>query len=798
MSLVLKRYLKITMGLFSIVLMFALTANFTLMSHSTEAAPVVGFVPGEIIDNPVFTNYTSMTASQIQAFLNSKVTNCDTQGTQPATEYGRPDLTHAQYAAAQNPAWPGPPYACLKDYSVGGVSAAQIIYNIAQQYEINPQVLIVLLQKEQALVTDTWPLSWQYQSATGYGCPDTSGCDTNYYGLVPQLTWAATLYHTVVTGNQNWSNPYGSGTVWYSPFTLGSNNIYYNPIASCGFSSVNIVNSATQALYDYTGYQPNSYALNGGTSSAYPQCGAFGNLNFYNYFTNWFGSTKFPQPVGASLYRKSSDGSIYLVINQTAYYIPSPAILNNYGLNKYQTIPISDADFASFTSGGTLSNTISDDSGNIYLVDGQYKHYIPGPSVCTAWAIDCFNTGVVKDLGSEFTNSYLNSGSNLGTLLWDGSSYYNIDSGTKEPFANIASYTALGNTPSSAVTLGSINTSLPLGKLLITTPGVISFNPNYTIYYFSGTSYYAVGNMDIYKAWGLQSQPALSVPISSYNLADTPASTPLSYFAQDTSGNKYLINNGQKLLLTASQQLLWPGVTYVTGMDPLLNILPTGALGRFIYVGTSLIMLTDTGTKEYITSVPDYFSLGGNNSNTTVMGSGVANMIATGPYAFPDGTLLMVSGDPAIYVMNEGSLLHVASMGVLNAYGFNTSNIRTFSSTVLSGYNFSGVLSNGVLADGRITIPYNNSLYLLSPSIATSYGVISSGFTPISNALIAHSNTVTMTSLLRDDVSGAIYNASGGSLHHILSPSSLNNYRGIGVVPVNSYTLSLFTAGDPI
>lgn len=79
-------------------------------------------------------------------------------------------------------------------YSEGGRSAAQIIYDAAQQHQINPQVLIVLLQKEQGLVTDTWPLNIQYRSATGYGCPDTAACDSQYYGLTNQLNWAAKMF----------------------------------------------------------------------------------------------------------------------------------------------------------------------------------------------------------------------------------------------------------------------------------------------------------------------------------------------------------------------------------------------------------------------------------------------------------------------------------------------------------------------------------------------------------------------------------------------------------------------------
>lgn len=168
----------------------------------------------------------------------------------------------------------------MADENFNGESAAHIIWQAAQDYNINPQVLIVLLQKEQSLITDTWPNSRQYQTATGFGCPDTAPCDAQYYGLKNQVRQAANLFRTVLNGG--WSN-YPAYTTKY---------IQYNPNAACGGSNVYIENRATSALYRYTPYQPNAHAMSGGSSSAYPQCGAFGNRNFYSYFTDWFGSTQ--------------------------------------------------------------------------------------------------------------------------------------------------------------------------------------------------------------------------------------------------------------------------------------------------------------------------------------------------------------------------------------------------------------------------------------------------------------------------------------------------------------------------
>lgn len=264
-------------------------AIFSLLGVLLLATPVVhatsGFEAGRIIDDSVFTDKTRMSVADIQAFLNSKVTSCDTNG-QQLSEFGGPDLNGD--GKVQRWEWGQKNYnqttfPCLKDYTQDGVSAAQLIYNASQTYSINPQVMIVLLQKEQGLVTDTWPLNIQYRSATGYGCPDTAACDSQYYGLKNQLNWAAKMFRAILNNSPT----------WYTPYILGNNYIHYSPNDDCGGSSVNIINRSTQALYNYTPYQPNNDALNT-PMGASVDCGAYGNLNFYRYFTSWFGPTGGP------------------------------------------------------------------------------------------------------------------------------------------------------------------------------------------------------------------------------------------------------------------------------------------------------------------------------------------------------------------------------------------------------------------------------------------------------------------------------------------------------------------------
>ncbi|MDL2235504.1 hypothetical protein LJC07_05020 [Christensenellaceae bacterium OttesenSCG-928-L17] len=272
-----------------IIAVFSLLLTLQI-SNNSSALTVSGFDPGNIMSDYVMGNKNTMSINDIQAFLNSKIKNCTTD----------------QLRGYSNEARAIAP--CLKDFRENGQTAAQIIWQASQDYSINPQVLIVLLQKEQSLITDTWPrdgwwwtldnlgeakkectnsrgepsycVNIQYRSATGYGCPDTAPCSSQYFGFTNQIRKAASLFRTVLDGG--WSN-YPIGDTW----------VPYNPDSRCGGSVINIKNRATSALYRYTSYQPNGYALSGlGSDTSYPNCAAFGNRNFYSYFTEWFGSTQ--------------------------------------------------------------------------------------------------------------------------------------------------------------------------------------------------------------------------------------------------------------------------------------------------------------------------------------------------------------------------------------------------------------------------------------------------------------------------------------------------------------------------
>ncbi|MSU75551.1 MAG: D-alanyl-D-alanine carboxypeptidase [Candidatus Magasanikbacteria bacterium] len=103
------------------------------------------FNPHFIISDNELQNYQDWTRGDIQAFLSSK-------GSYLSSFQG-------------------------EDTNGTIKSAADIIYNAAQTYQINPKYILVTLQKEQSLITDDTPTQRQLDWATGYAVCD--GCNIN-------------------------------------------------------------------------------------------------------------------------------------------------------------------------------------------------------------------------------------------------------------------------------------------------------------------------------------------------------------------------------------------------------------------------------------------------------------------------------------------------------------------------------------------------------------------------------------------------------------------------------------------
>lgn len=161
----------------------------------TGATPSGTFMPELIISESKFRNSTPATVESIQAFLESQPGTLDT--------YRGKDHTGAQK------------------------SAAEMIWEASNAFDINPAVLLIKFQKEQSLLADSTPTKRQLDWALGVGKTDSR-----------------TIYRFQGFGNQ----------VWHGARVLDKNSRPWRPgiTMSIDGSRVSPANSATYSLYKYT------------------------------------------------------------------------------------------------------------------------------------------------------------------------------------------------------------------------------------------------------------------------------------------------------------------------------------------------------------------------------------------------------------------------------------------------------------------------------------------------------------------------------------------------------------------
>lgn len=241
------------------------------------AADTAQFSAGNIISDDMFFDGTAMSTAEVQTFIDAKGASCKTgsDGTSCLKSFSQTttDRTADAY--------------CSGYTGAAAESAATIIAKVARACDVSPRVLLVIMQKEQSLVTNTGSslTASRYQKAMGFACPDTAACDSAYYGFQNQVYASARQFQKYAANPKSYG--YRAGV---------TSAVLYNPNSACGSSSVYIQNQATAGLYIYTPYQPNAAALAAGYGSG-DSCSAYGNRNFWLYFTDWFGST---QSAGAS------------------------------------------------------------------------------------------------------------------------------------------------------------------------------------------------------------------------------------------------------------------------------------------------------------------------------------------------------------------------------------------------------------------------------------------------------------------------------------------------------------------
>ena len=735
------------LGVLALVLGF-LTVSATTTRDAAEAATGSDFNAGNIISDSMFYNSGTMTRAEIQSFLNARVPNCRS---------GYVCLKNfSQATASQSAKSEG----CKAYAGSSKESGASIIAKVAAACGINPQVLLVLLEKEQGLITDSWPSSRQYRSATGYGCPDTADCDASYYGFFNQVYNAAYQFKKYQASPNN--RGYVAGR-W--------NSIQWHPNAGCGATNVYIENQATAALYIYTPYRPNEAAL-GNVYGTGDGCSSYGNRNFWRMFTDWFGSTT----GGSSFVRDSATGAIYLIAGTAKHYVPSTAVYNSLAkLGKFRNV--SSSYLKGYTEGTTASPLVRNPlTGDIALVQGNSKHRFNSCSQVSVWGYSCGSTTDLMPAqwaklpkGGDVSNFMVVSGKNT--------TYY-LNSSTRFPVSSWTGVERLNGGKAPWVgTMGSANAErYPVGRTLETPGTAIKASGSNDVFLVDGSSNrIRVPSMAMLGEYGVKTVKTVSPQtVNGYSRA----SADLTLVASCNS--KLVLINGKKASKLSAGN--WAGMATTKLDASTCSALGTGtAVNGLVFVKASNsdnVYRIINGKARPVLSWSDVVAQNNGRKPTVVTWSAAMIKSVAGPGGIvASGSLIKSAGSPNVYLTNgSDQMMRVGSFGTTDSLGI--TGYRTVPDSVLRGYNKTdGSISRVVLCDGRAYIGLKGTLYRLKSAGSTGQSVTTLHSATCGNLKISKDGAIGKV-FVKASGKAPVYYLTGGKYREVTSWAHLVKLNG--------------------
>ncbi len=329
------------------VLIFAwmLVASSALIVGIDFYKAQAGFDRNNLMNDTVFENTSTMSAGDIDAFLNRYPNSCIST----SRGFSSPSLTG---------------YSPSTGFTYGGdVSAGNVIKTAADVYGLNPQVILTTLQKEQSLVTGNDGCTVRrYSAAMGNGCPDNiqefsysgftlysingnpvtrvdSTCVNreSAVGFSRQIitaTWKLKFWQERSRGHVNWAVVKPGWDNSDDPPTCYSHNMtegwrqrckdgptnYYDGLYTIDNQTTHMDTGATAALYTYT---PHFH----------------GNQNFVSIFEDAFkfgsvhdGKLNIVHPDG-TLVRPANSPKVYLLVNGKAQSTTSMGVFSSWGFD---------------------------------------------------------------------------------------------------------------------------------------------------------------------------------------------------------------------------------------------------------------------------------------------------------------------------------------------------------------------------------------------------------------------------------------------------------------------------------
>ena len=310
-----------------------------------EETPNPNFNPNHIISDAEILDYNALSEIEIQLFLESR----------------------NSYLAN---------YSMLDPNTNQMKKASKIIYERCQANLISPKFVLVLLQKEQGLIEDQDPSQGSLDWATGYGCPDSGGCNDRWRGLWKQVNSATLQFFDYIENDTDYTYQKGK--------TYSFNNKYSTSIQ--GKVIVTPFNKATAALYNYT---PHVYN---------------GNYSFWKLWNKYFAKTNYPN--GSLLQAKGENGVWLIQDGKKRPFVSKGALSSRFDEKKIVQVDknILDKYFVGAPIKFPNYSLIKSPRGTIFLLVDNKKRGFASSTVFKTFG---YNPEEVMNASWEDINSYV-------------------------------------------------------------------------------------------------------------------------------------------------------------------------------------------------------------------------------------------------------------------------------------------------------------------------------------------------------------------------------------------------------
>ncbi|MGA1827654.1 MAG: hypothetical protein WAZ28_05330, partial [Microbacterium sp.] len=468
---------------------------------------------------------------------------------------------------------------------------------------------------------------------------------------------------------------------------------------------VYVQNQATANLYYYTPYQPNAAAIRAGYGEG-DGCSSYGNRNFFQYFSDWFGAT---QGDTLQVLQVTGTSERYLVSQGARWRLATTEIAAQFTWIS-AVRDVTRAVIDGYQDRGTAKRAIRTTSGTAYLLDSGQRLRLRDSGQAADFAWDYGSLPVASDAQ---VSAYRDGGTLERVVRSDGFSWL-VQGGSRRQVVDLGILPRYG--------IGAVSTEVSpslIAEYPVSTPVV-----DVGVYRDATNAPRVLTDGGTYVLPEAANGTALARgarELTAESFARLPASSTLPV-RMSTGGRSYVLLDGGWLEVTASD---YPAALAFTS-------LPNGAaagIPAVARVSGPHFIREKSDAQTYLVSYGTLQPVSPADQAWVTARFGVSAQVwiavdgAIGDATAPEGLVRSAAGNA--YLLDGTRAYRFRDCGQVSSWGSDCVNLPAVTDAKLAGYANAGVLQHLIRTPAGTTwLPQGGQLrQVLDPAILAVYGI---------------------------------------------------------------------------